>query len=52
MADISVVVAAVAERNRNLLGFVLNVLLVDVQHQGRVHLLFMQWTCYGYNLRI
>ena len=56
MVDISVV-AAVAERSRNLLGFVLNVLLMDVllmdvQHQGYVHLLFFQWTGYGYKLRI
>ena len=50
-------VNVVAERSRNLLGFVLNVLLMDVllmdvQHQGHVHLSFMQGICYGYNLRI
>ena len=39
-----------SNENRNL--FVLNVLLVDVQHYGHVHLLFLKWTFIGYSLRI
>ena len=34
MVEVSVV-AVVAERSRNLLGFVLKIL--DVQHQGQIH---------------